>query len=254
MRPFGRRSGSGQTGRYGKMHRMNNSGAKVALGVLVAVAAILVGAGLWYDSSRSSTPAPVSSDAAPRYEPPTPTRPVRLAVIGDKFSYAEIESAQLPWPVTLTNERGWYVNSQATPGTGYVAGGNLSFIDRVAGATRTSPDLIVVAGGSEDENVPGPVHERAAGLYSDLKRVSPDSTIVVVGPIGTSSTPSPGLQAVNDAVRLAAEQADIEFVEALDWLATPGLVESGGRLTAEGGRVLHDRIASAVPDREEVSE
>lgn len=233
------------------MHRMSKPGVK-ALGILVAVAALLVVAGLWYDARRLGGPDTSSSEAAPSFEPVTPTRAVRLAVIGDDLSYNPAGSAQLAWPVLFANERGWYLNNQATPGTGYVAGGSLSYIDRVAGATSTSPDVVIVAGGGEDKSEPGLVQARATSLYSDLQRVTPDAAIVVVGPIGTPAAPSPDLRVVNDAVRLASAQAGIEFVEALDWLAAPGLVQSNGRPTAAGDRVIADRIAAVVPDREEV--
>jgi acyl-CoA thioesterase-1 len=233
------------------MHRMSKPGVK-ALGILVAVAALLVVAGLWYDAHRLGEPDTSSSEAVPSFEPATPMRAVRLAVIGDDLSYSPAGSPQLAWPVLLTNERRWYLNNQATPGTGYVAGGSVSFTDRVAGAGGTSPDVIVVAGGGEDERESGLVQPRASRLYSDLQRVIPEATIVVVGPIGKSPAPSPNLRAVNEAVRLASDQAGIEFVEALDWLATPGLVQSNGRPTAAGDRLITDRIAAVLPDWDEV--
>ncbi len=225
---------------------MDKRGAK-ALVVLASVAGLLVGVGIWFDGRRQAETA-VTQEALPRYEPVDQTRPIRLAVIGDELSYQQPDSPQAPWPTLLTRERGWYLRSQATPGTGYVAGGKLSFIDRVAGATSNNPDLIIVAGGSEDESDPRPVQVRASGLYADLKRVAPDAKIVVVGPIGTSPNPSPGLRAVNDQVRSASKAAGIEFVEALDWLAAPGLTLGDGRTTADGDQLLTERIAAAVPD------
>lgn len=204
---------------------------------IAAIAAVLIGGGLWYDGQRKG--AITASSTGIGYEQPDTTRPLRLSVITDSDS---------SWPGLLAHDRGWYLNSEQTPGTGYVAGGNTSFTDKVAGATRTTPEVIVIAGGSNDEYNPAAVPEQAGRLYSDLMRITPGAQILVVGPIGTSATPAPNVRAVNDALRSTAQGAGLQFVDAQDWLATPGLVDSSGDPTTEGDRVIADRISASLPD------
>ncbi|WP_196251009.1 SGNH/GDSL hydrolase family protein [Rhodococcoides fascians] len=210
--------------------------AKILL-AFVAVAAVLVGLGLWYDQHRKD--AIIATDQGTGYIEPDATRPLRLAVITDSKS---------TWPTQLSNERGWYLNVEATPGTGYREGGSMSFTDKVAGAARTTPDVIIVAGGREDVTEPGAVAGEATRLYADLARVAPQATIVVVGPIGTSTNPSPALVEVNNAVRSASEAAGLPFVDAVASLSAPGLADAAGEPTQAGDRVLAAQFGAALPE------
>ena len=217
------------------MHPMTKP-AKFLL-VFASVAAVLVGLGVWYDQHRKDAIA--AADQGTGYVEPDATRPLRLAVITDSRS---------TWPTLLSNERGWYLNAEATPGTGYVAGGAMSFTDKVAGATRTTPELIIVAGGSEDVVEPAAVSGDATRLYADLLRVAPQAKIVIVGPIGTTPNPSPALVEVNNAVRSASEAAGLPFVDALTSLSAPGLADAAGNPTAAGDQLLAEQFGAALPE------
>lgn len=217
------------------MLSMINPKAKAVIAI-AGIAVVLIGAGLWYDGKRKD--ANLAASAGVGYEQSEPTRPLRLSVITD---------SDTSWPKLLAYGRGWYLNSEQTPGTGYVAGGSTSFTDKVAGATRTAPDVIVIAGGSNDEFDSAAVPEQASRLYLDLMRLNPGAQILVVGPIVTSTNRAPNVRAVNDAVRSAAEGAGLQFIDAQDWLSAPGLVEVSGQPTEEGDRVIAESIAAALP-------
>lgn len=234
------------------MHRMGLSQHKrLTIGLLLACATvILVAAGIWYDSSRSIAPAPANGSTSaltsPAFTVPPAMRNVRLAVLSDTPLPSE-HTGQPTWPRLLAKQNNWFLNEVSSPATGYAAGGQASFPDRLAGIGQSSPDVIVIAGGSADAADPGAVRGRAIQLYDAIARELPGALVVVVGPIWNLSTAPLAVVAVNEEIRAAAEAAGIRFVNALSWVPDPSWVSQDGTITDNGQKFVADRIGENLP-------
>lgn len=165
----------------------------------------------------------------------TPT----AVVVGDSISTVTAPAGpNIAFPLVTARLLGWQVRVDAHPGTGFTTpdgrdARHPSFAATVGCVIAAHPRIVIVALGSDDAERAGSarsVQSRATDGLADLHRRLPRARVVVVGPLSSASTPSPALQAVRDAVRAAAQAANVEFIDPIaeGWI-------TGGRTDPESG-------------------
>ncbi|WNB85377.1 SGNH/GDSL hydrolase family protein [Cellulomonas sp. ATA003] len=168
-------------------------------------------------STPAPAPAPVDPTAAPA--PDVDLDAPSLAFLGDSLTvgvgappergFAWQTARTLGWPIAVVD---------GVSGSGFVAPGlGRPMPARVADVVAARPDVVVVAGGSND--VFGgydadDVGAAATALLGDLSAGLPDATVVVMGPFPTSLAGAGAASPVRDAVRSAAEAAGAHWVDA----------------------------------------
>lgn len=102
------------------------------------------------------------------------------------------------FPATLSAGTGWTPILEAIPGTGYLAGHATSqaFEDRVAAVLAHSPDVIVMAGGTNDVNFPAGEEAIYTALVADqveiiLTAFAAVDMVYVLAPFNGIALPAP---------------------------------------------------------------
>ncbi|WP_298459236.1 SGNH/GDSL hydrolase family protein [uncultured Cellulomonas sp.] len=196
-------------------------GAAVAAGLGLGAAAL---------AGRPDGAADERTAAAPA-EPTGPTGPAgaqppdlaadapRIAFLGDSLTvgvgappgrgYAPQTARALGWPIAVVD---------GVSGSGFVAPGlGRPMPDRVPAVVAAKPDVVVVAGGSND--VFGGYDAEAVGaatteLLTELRAGLPDAAVVVLGPFPTSLAGVGAPDPVRDAVREATLAAEARWLDA----------------------------------------
>ena len=202
-------------------------------------------------AGATSTPRPEATATPTATATPSPTAPAdgatartdapRIAFLGDSLTvgvgappergYAWQTADLLGWPIALV---------EGVSGSGFLASGlGRPMPDRVDAVVDADPDVVVVAGGTNDAfrgYPPAEVGEAAAGLLADLRAGVPDATVVVVGPFPTTLEAATSADPTSDAVRAASEAAGAEYVDARDLVlaAVDGPAEWGEYISADG--------------------
>ena len=173
-----------------------------------APASTAPGAGSAPSGADPAVPAPQPADAPPS-----------IAFLGDSLTVGVGAPPGRGFAWQTAERLGWSIAVvEGFSGSGFVAGGGgRPMPDRVPAVVAADPDVVVVAGGSND--VFGGYDAQAVGqaataLLTELRAGLPEARIVVVGPFPTSlaelAEPSP----VRDAVRAATQTAGAQFVDA----------------------------------------
>lgn len=206
-------------------------------------------AGVWsLDTQRSPARRPVTG------LPATPT----IAFLGDSITegigappragYAWVTAERLGWPIAVVD---------GVSGSGYLTPGyDRPMPHRVARVVASDPDVVVVAGGTNDVFTgyrPHEVARAARGLLAELSADLPDALVVVLGTFPTSADAAlTGEGAVDDELRAAAAEVDAVFVDAHDLIGDalddPGdwasyISGDGVHPNESGYRVLGEALA-----------
>lgn len=214
---------------------MNESGAQsrgrftrwkyLTLAALALVTAALVTAAVWSAQSPRGESGP--SQHEPTRETPAPTADssdlMEVAVISDSFTAGSgMDSGPgSRWPELLTTE-GFDVSPYAVSGTGYAAtlqtsSGTSSFVTRIADISDTDITRLVFFGSINDGFYDyEAVHSAAAVAYSTAQERWPNAQILVIGPASPSWPVPNGTITARDAVRDAASEADLSFVDPIE--------------------------------------
>jgi lysophospholipase L1-like esterase len=169
------------------------------------------------DPVATPTPSATTTDVPPA-APASDVAP-RIAFLGDSLTvgvgappergYAWQTAEQLGWPIAVV---------EGVSGSGFLApGAGRPMTERVDAVVAADPDVVVVAGGTNDAfqgYAPADVGEAASRLLADLRAGRPDATLVVVGPFPTTLETATGADPMSDAVRAAADAAGADFVDA----------------------------------------
>jgi lysophospholipase L1-like esterase len=168
-------------------------------------------------------PSPTATDVPPS-APASDVAP-RIAFLGDSLTagvgappergYAWQTAQRLGWPIAVV---------EGVPGSGFLAAGaGRPMPDRVAAVVASEPDVVVVAGGTNDSfqgYAPADVGAAAARLLEQLNAARPGTTLLVLGPFPTSLDAATASDPTSDAVRAAAEAAGADFLDARDLVRT----------------------------------
>ncbi|MGY1752160.1 SGNH/GDSL hydrolase family protein [Blastococcus sp. SYSU D01042] len=245
----------------------------VALFVLVLVnAAVIAGLTLSpdpadpYGESRiSDASGAASTREAPSTPPDAPVEapgpaaersgvPV-LAVYGDGYA-AGNDSGGLGvagWPALVAERAEVQLQLHAVSQAGYASVGSSGqdFRGLVEAGPVPEAAVTVIFGSRNDvdEDVAS-VAANAADVISIIEAGSPQTELVVIGPAWDDAEVPAALLAVRDAVRAAAQAADVAFIDPLadGWFADgAGLIAADGISPNDRGHAyLADRIAPAV--------
>lgn len=235
----------------------DNAGARRFLAFL-SVAAITAVAMIYMAESRTPP-----TDYVSTYQPAIPNPPVRVAVLGDSYTggsemgglerngWALLVQQRLTEPmdpVTFTvNGRG---------GSGYVRPGTekTTFVDQVPVTVRSDHDIVVFFGSRNDGTIP--VAEAARLAYSEVRRITPTATLIVIGPAWTNDAVPESIYRLRDQLAAETVAAGGTFVDPLaeGWFFGPNsrlIGTDGVHPTDEGHQYMADliepHIRSALP-------
>lgn len=205
--------------------------------------------------------------AAPDAAPPTapPPAPVEVAVLGDSITSG---IGALPpgehWPALVAAEYDWRVERFAIPGTGYVAGApDADFASRVDAVVAVEPDVVVVAGGTNDlANPREEVLAAAAEVLDGLRAELPESRLVLLSPFFHPALLEArligGVPTATAVAALTAGLADLAADRGVPFLDTTHLFDreetaslvlpDGVHPNAEGHRVLARHLGPLLAD------
>ncbi|NMR19748.1 SGNH/GDSL hydrolase family protein [Cellulomonas fimi] len=249
------------------------------IGLVAVLVAVVVGALVWSGRSVPDDAAPAGSPTSaaatleagptssstsggpgvapqPSADPPIAADAPRIGFLGDSLTegvgappergYAWQTAEQLGWPLAVVD---------GVSGSGFVAPGlGRPMPERVDGVVAADPDVVVVAGGTNDAFRGYPaddVEDAAAALLDELDTDLPDATVVVLGPFTSVLTGGAGGDATAAAVRAAAEAAGVEYVDATELLdrATADSTQWRRYLSADGlhpNELGYEVIATAL--------
>jgi lysophospholipase L1-like esterase len=109
-------------------------------------------------------------------------------------------------------QRGWRLQNFSDPGSGYLASGTQGpFASRVAAVVATSPDVVVLQGGANDEGR-GDVAEAARDVIEQLRASLPQARLVLISPLGAPD--------VGEALREVATEERLHFMDPADAAVT----------------------------------
>ncbi|MGY1846804.1 SGNH/GDSL hydrolase family protein [Blastococcus sp. SYSU DS1021] len=204
------------------------------------------------DSAPTPGATPGGGDGVPSTE--SAASPV-LAVYGDGYA-AGNESGGLGvagWPAIVAERTNADLRLHAVSQAGYAAVGSTGqdFAALVEAFPVPDADVTVIFGSRNDlGQSAAAVQRNAAEVIATVQAESPETSIVVVGPVWDDADVPQGLLAVRDAVQAAALAAGVTFVDPLDagWFAQGnGLIAPDGVSPNDQGHVyLADRVTPLV--------
>jgi lysophospholipase L1-like esterase len=170
-------------------------------------------------SDRPSAAGTTQATTEASAEPTTDDSPPVIAVYGDSYSAGSDEGGKGPagWPALVAGRLDADVRLHSVRGAGYVAaGGGGTFLDQVQAFPEPDADVVLLFGSRNDTGAPAQdISDQAAGTYEAVRTASPSADLVVVGPAWSDEgVPSDTLLA-RDAVRSAAEELGVTFVDPL---------------------------------------
>ena len=196
--------------------------------------------------------------------PPVPF-PRRVVWCGDSF----VEGVHSPslwqgFAGVASAIEGLDAHFDASGSTGYLYDGlpelkRSRYVKRLSNVVASNPSVVVVYGSINDLRFPTSQVVRAATEYwKALRRAFPNAQIIVIGPIRMGARwPT---KALSDALRHAATQQGLAFIDASDWVSGTGkadhprgdgnadtfLSSDGAHPTAAGHLFLGQKVADAL--------
>lgn len=199
------------------------------LGALVAVVLVVMGAVL----------AVVAVVRQPPHQP-------LVVFVGDSYTAGSIEDSGYAkrFPALVADALDVRTQVVAQGGSGYITSGinGKPWSDQIE-AVPSDADLVVIYGSRNDSfdgSHSSEIQASAEALFRSAKQQAPDAKIVVVGPTYVESPIPPGAVAAADAVQLAADDQDVEFVDASSWFQDPrpGLIGGDGVHPTDAGHAF----------------
>ena len=216
------------------------------------VAVVVLATGLTACSAEVPTgePPAVASPPAP-ISPAEPPGPTTAVFLGDSYT---VGLGGTGYVQDTAEELGWIVLPSGQSGTGYVAAGIEDWMspygDRVDVVVQARPDVVLVQGSTNDVGRPvADVRAAAQSLYRELSHRLPEAEIVVLGPTAPPVVDGTAVRAVRDALRAAAEDAGVRFVDPIagGWLQPTEASYGDGLHPNDAGYLeLVDRLAAEL--------
>jgi lysophospholipase L1-like esterase len=225
------------------MRRMKSNGAQV--GALVTGALIVAGSwGVVFTTSPGAGVDIPDQGAQAPLELSNPDADTVVAVLGDSFT--EGSEAVPSWLDRLGPQRGWIVGNESIGGTGYTTQRPESFPARAGTVGQWEADLVILAGGRNDESAPpAEVADEARKTLAKVERAVPSADVVLFSPFA-SGEPTPAGEATSAALRDLADAEGVPYVDVTGFLPPEDVGEDGVHPTAHGQVVLAQRIGAAL--------
>jgi lysophospholipase L1-like esterase len=163
------------------------------------------------------------------------------AFIGDSYSQGTGASNQgTRWTALLSRQMGWAEENFARGGTGYLIEAKPeqcgkdacpNYAAMIPEVVASKPDLVIVAGGRNDSGLPKADRDAAiVDFFAALRGALPNTPIAVVSPLWDASKPSFAMGEIAEAVRMAAAQNNVTYLEVgqplsghPEWIAKDGV-------------------------------
>lgn len=156
------------------------------------------------------------------------------------------------WPTLVSQARGWQQVNLAHAGTGYAQTGSCgsqtcpTFLESVPQVVALNPQIVVVAGGWQENGDKTDVSVQVAQTFQTLHQGLPHATIIAVGPGSSDAKPSDAVLNTDAAVKTAASSLGLVYVSLLDPPLLSQSMFADGALNDSGQAAIAARIAAAV--------
>lgn len=177
------------------------------------------------------------------------------AFLGDSYTAAYgIEDHLLGWPTIVAQAMRWQEKNFGRGGTGYLSESSYgpSYRNRLGEVAAVNPNVVVVAGGVNDQKLyatnPGAVAQAVADTYSLLREAFPNTQIIAVGPTFLSDV-TPDLIALDQDVENAARVIGAQYVSMIwpTYVLRPDMFLGDAlHVDEQGHQAIAERILSAI--------
>lgn len=176
--------------------------------------------------------------------PPTVAPRPRAIIIGDSFTEAGSSGGAIShgYPSVICDLLGWDCWNSGSGGTGYIASGaagsgRVNFQGRVLhDVIAYKPDVIIIAGGINDESYPISDVEKAARLlFATIRNALPDTEIIILSNFAPAGNPPANRLAIRDVLKSAASDYRASFIDVLE-----------GASYDETGKMISDKSGSWI--------
>lgn len=172
---------------------------------------------------------------------------VRPRPLARYLGFAALASRKLRWEAT-------YFSQGAT---GYANNGHLrdasykAFPERVVDVVSAQPNIIIVAGGLNDQFHPDETGPAAVRTYTLIRDLAPQARLVVIGAFNPYPAAPAGMNEASSAIRDAATAAADDFFDPqeLGWLPQAGVSRDGIHPTRSGHRSIARGFVAAMNSR-----
>lgn len=228
----------------------------VVTGVIVVAGALTVGA-VAHGATHASTSArneakPVSSSSAgPTASNPSPSAKLVTVAIGDSIMDGHGLGADQNWPDLLADAETWNMHNLATDGSGYVTLGDArdTFQDQAERAVALDPDIVVIAGSSNDlGDSDTDVDAAIQKLVTTVKTALPKAKIIAFNTFWGDTTPPAQLASFNAQVKQSVEAVGGTYYDIGQPLSgRADLMQSDDvHPTAAGQKIVADAVAAKL--------
>lgn len=148
----------------------------------------------------------------------SPVTPPRAVFLGDSYTTG-VGGDGADWPTMVSRDLGWSAVNLAAGGTGYATAAQMAgcgkphcgaYLEQ-SRSIPDRPDVIVIAGGRNDPvSSIGPA---ALKLFTSLREKHPEAVVIALSPWTDDAAPDDSFKAKAAAVRDAAEDAGIVFID-----------------------------------------
>jgi acyl-CoA thioesterase I len=209
------------------------------------------------DLAGDGTPAAGSSPSASSSPTALPTAAgTRALFFGDSyFVGGGTTTADNSMAADAARDLGWDPVIKGGGGTGFVSGnpqyGLENFIGQIrGGALDVGPVswLVIEGGGNDKDDDPALIQQRAVEVLQEAAREHPEAQLVLVGTLDPTVDGFTDTDGVIGALRAAAEQQGVPYVDAQRWLeGRPELIGPDfDHPTAEGHLLAGQKLADAL--------
>lgn len=206
-------------------------------------------------AATGSLPAPESPPVEDPVPAPPPEPPV-LAVYGDGYAAGNDVGGvgEAGWPALVALRSGSRLVLHAASRAGYASVGvtGQDYLGLLRSAPVPDAAVTVLFGSRNDAGAAATqVGPNAAQAIAVARQNAPGTTVVVIGPAWDDADAPAEVLAIRDAVRAAAQQAGVVFVDPLaaGWFAggAPGVIGADGISPTDAGHsYLADRITPII--------
>lgn len=213
---------------------------------VVTLAGVVYMFGTWPPDPPRVAAAQTATTAAPA---PEPTEPTTVAILGDSYTAGTPLGGigEAGWPDILAERRDWLTEISAIGGTGFLSGQpgeTFGAPSRIGQVVAAEPDLILVVGGGNDEELSHTeIKDEAVRVLSTLQRRAPDARVVLVAPLYLAVDQPDTIPSLRRTFDRVAERTDVAHIDPTGWLDDPKWIGSDNVHPTDAG---HQRLAKLM--------